>query len=107
MLMTITLSDFRTEWAKSSRYQSFSYEGLEILFDFLEETTPDYDLDIVELDSTYAESSLEDLINDYGYALDKDEEDGEPTLEDFLELLENKTTVCGVTSDDKVVYIQF
>jgi hypothetical protein len=55
MIKTVSLHDFRTEWAlNQSRGTSFSYEGLEILYDFLEEVEPDHDLDIVALDCTYA-----------------------------------------------------
>jgi hypothetical protein len=104
--MTINLSDFRTEWAKSSRAKSFSYEGLEILFDFLEEVEPDHDLDIVALDSAYAESNLEDLIRDYGYAMDEEDEEG-LTLEAFAEYIERESTVLGTTSHGTIVYLQF
>ena len=104
MLMTINLSDFRTAWAKSSRYQSFSYEGLEILFDFLEEVEPDHDLDLVVLDSAYAESDLDDLIRDYGYAMDEEEE---MTLEAFAEYIGRESTVLGITSQGTIVYLQF
>ena len=106
MLMTINLSDFRTEWAKSSRAESFSYEGLEILFDFLEEVEPDHDLDIVALDCAYAESNLEDLIRDYGYAMDAEEEE-ELTLEAFANYIGRESTVLGITPQGTIVYVQF
>ena len=106
MLMTINLSDFRTEWAKSSRAESFSYEGLEILFDFLEEVEPDHDLDIVALDSAYAESDLEDLIRDYGYAMDEEDEE-ELTLDNFADYIGRESTVLGITSHGTIVYLQF
>lgn len=106
MLMTINLSDFRTEWAKSSRAESFSYEGLEILYDFLEEVEPDHDLDIVALDSAYAESDLEDLIRDYGYAMDEEDEE-ELTLDNFKDYIERESTVLGTTSHGTIIYLQF
>ena len=106
MLMTINLSDFRTEWARSSRAESFSYEGLEILFDFLEEVEPDHDLDLVALDSAYAESNLEDLIRDYGYAMDEEDEE-ELTLDNFADYIGRESTVLGTTSHGTIVYLQF
>lgn len=107
MIKTVSLHDFRTEWALSqSRGKSFSYEGLEILYDFLEEVEPDHDLDIVALDCAYAESDLEDLIRDYGYALDAEPEE-ELTLEDFKDYIERESTVLGTTSQGTIVYVQF
>jgi hypothetical protein len=107
MIKTVSLHDFRTEWALSqSRGTSFSYEGLEILYDFLEEVEPDHDLDIVALDSAYAESDLEDLIRDYGYAMDEEDEE-ELTLENFADYIGRESTVLGITSHGTIVYLQF
>jgi hypothetical protein len=107
MIMTLSLSDFRTEWARSDRKNSFSYEGLEVLFDFLEETHPNYDLDIVELDSAYTEATPEEIAKDYSYTLDIDGLDDEELFKTVLEFLENKTTVAGITEQGTILYMEF
>jgi hypothetical protein len=58
----------------------------------------------VVLDSAYAESDLDDLIRDYGYAMDEEEE---MTLEAFAEYIGRESTVLGITSQGTIVYLQF
>ena len=65
MKQTISLHDFRQAF-QSIRPDSFSYEGLEALYDFLEEVDPDYDLDVIALCCDFTEySSLEEFQADY------------------------------------------
>ena len=102
--MTLSLYDFRTEWARSTRKDSFSYDGLELLYDHLEETDPDYDLDIVELDSSWTEAGIEQILNDYDLDLNPKIENA---LEQALEALNDKTIALGITSEDTIVFLEF
>jgi len=104
MKMTLSLYDFRTEWARSSRKNSFSYNGLELLYDHLEETDPDYDLDIVELDSSWTEAGIDQILNDYDLDIDSKIENA---LERALEALNDKTIALGITSEDTIVFLEF
>ena len=104
MKMTLSLYDFRTEWARSSRKNSFSYNGLELLYDHLEETDPDYDLDIVELDSSWTEAGIDQILNDYDLDLNPKIENA---LERALEALNDKTIALGITSEDTIVFLEF
>jgi len=104
MKMTLSLYDFRTEWARSSRKDSFSYNGLELLYDHLEETDPDYDLDIVELDSSWTEAGIDQILNDYDLGIDSKIENA---LERALEALNDKTIALGITSEDTIVFLEF
>ena len=104
MKMTLSLYDFRTEWARSSRKDSFSYNGLELLYDHLEETDPDYDLDIVELDSSWTEAGIDQILNDYDLDLNPKIENA---LERALEALNDKTIALGITSEDTIVFLEF
>jgi len=104
MKMTLSLYDFRTEWARSSRKNSFSYNGLELLYDHLEETDPDYDLDIVELDSSWTEAGIDQILNDYDLGIDSKIENA---LERALEALNDKTIALGITSEDTIVFLEF
>ena len=104
MKMTLSLYDFRTEWARSSRKDSFSYNGLELLYDHLEETDPDYDLDIVELDSSWTEAGIDQILNDYDLGIDSKIENAS---ERALEALNDKTIALGITSEDTIVFLEF
>lgn len=121
MINTISLSDFRTAWANSSRSESFSYEGLEVLYNFLEEVDPDFDLDIVALDCDFVEASILDVAKDYSILDDveietsKDIIDGEivitiddmnQVLLDIKEDLNSKTMVLTV-DDNTIIYQNF
>jgi hypothetical protein len=106
MIQTLSEHDFRQAWKNSGRENSFSYEALGLLFEMLEELSPDWELDIIALDCEYAESTLEEIISDYGYAL-ADNEEEEPTLDEVLEYLQENTLVCGTTPQGTIVYAQF
>lgn len=107
MIQTLSEHDFRQAWANSPRAESFSYEGLGLLFETLEQLFPDYELDIVELDCEYAESTIEELINDYGYAMDLEEVEEDDLPAQVLDYLEANTLVCGTTPQGTIVYSQF
>lgn len=66
MIKTLTFNDFVDEFARAGRKDSFTYKGKRLLFDYLEETDPDYDLDVVELDCEYTEYYIDDLLEEYG-----------------------------------------
>jgi len=106
MIKTLSLYDFRNEWANSSRKDSFSYEGLEVLFDYLEERDPTYDLDIVELDSAYSEATPEEISQDYDI-------DGAEGLEDeeladaVMDYLRDTGAFVGATDQGTFIYQEF
>lgn len=106
MIQTLSVNDFRDAWANSSRKDSFSYEGLEIIYDYLEEISPDYELDIIGLDCELAEDSPESIREQYDIDGAEDLEDEE--LADLVrEFLNDETTVLGETRDGAFVYVQF
>lgn len=105
MIQTLSEHDFRQAWANSERANSFSYEGLGLLFETLEQLSPDYELDIVELDCEYSEDTIEEIIRSYG--IDCDDIEDDELDEHVLEYLNDHTLVCGQTSDGTIVYAQF
>lgn len=104
MIKTLSLYDFRNEWANSSRKNSFSYEGLGLLFDHLEETDPQYDLDIVELDSSFTEATPDEIAQDYDIDGLEDAADDEEREQVIMDFLENSTTVVGKTDKGTIVF---
>lgn len=87
---TITLSMFRDYFLRSDTYKNnFSYEGLEALYNYLEEYSEDIgeniELDIVAFSCDYSEyNSIEEFQEDYGEEY--------KTIED----IEERTTVIKI-----------
>jgi len=96
MIQTINVSDFRDAFRACGRKDQFSYEGLGILFDYLEEIEPDFDLDVIALCCDYSEDSPEDIAEAYGIDLpeDQDEIEHKEIVRDYLD---NHTSVVGET----------
>ena len=101
---------FREAFRLAGRMDHFSYEGLEVLFDYLdnlsEDTGETIELDVVALCCEYSEDSFEDIAANY--RIDLTGRDGE-TIEDeeeikriVLDYLNNNTVVCGVTGTTAV-----
>jgi hypothetical protein len=83
--------------------ENFSYTGLQILFDYIEEleesTGEEIELDVIALCCDYEESCYEDVRT--AYELDEDASD-----EEIQEYLENRTSFCGEKSG-VIVYQSF
>ena len=103
-------SQFRDEFHRAGRKDQFSYEGLGLLFDYLEEIDPDYDLDVIALCCDYSEECAEDIARNYSIDLnDADPEDNDydaqcrAIVRDYLE---DHTSVVGETATG-FIYAQF
>jgi len=108
MIQTINLRDFRNAFQAAGRGEQFTYEGLEVLFDYLEQleydTGSSIDLDVIGLCCDYAESTPEEIARDYD--IDLEGIDLANAFKPVLEYLEEATSVCGMT-DDTIIYLQF
>jgi len=103
MYQTINLYQFRDAFQRMDR-KNFSYEGLEVLFDFFEEVE-DYELDVVAICCNYTEDTPEVIAQAHGIVL-TDEENEEKIKEDVLEYLEANTCVVGLTANT-IIYEHF
>jgi len=66
MYQTITKSDFRNAFVTMDRQNQFSYEGLGVLYDYLDEIGYG-NLDVIELCCDFTEyKSVKDFQEDYG-----------------------------------------
>jgi hypothetical protein len=108
MIQTINLYDFRDAFKRYGRGEQFSYEGLELIFDYIEEyedsTSEQVELDVVALCCEWCEQSPEDIAIAYNLEIGVS---GENTLQTVLEYLHDETQVAGVTDAGTVVYVQF
>jgi hypothetical protein len=94
-------SQFRDAFRAMGRHDQFSYEGLALLFDYLEELDPDMELDVVAICCDYSEDSPEGVIEAYGIEYD----DTDPgALEAATAYLEANSTIVGTTSTGSIVY---
>jgi hypothetical protein len=108
MIQTINLYDFRDAFKRYGRGEQFSYEGLELIFDYIEEyedsTGEQVELDVVALCCEWCEQTPEDIAIAYNLEIGVSEEN---TLQTVLEYLHDETQVAGVTDAGTVVYVQF
>ena len=111
IVQTVNLYQFRNAFREMNRNSNFSYEGLEVLFDYLdnlsEDTGEPIELDVVALCCDYYESSIQELIDNYNIDMSEvDEDDPDSIIEVVREYLEDNTSVCGEVSDG-FVYAAF
>lgn len=90
---------FREAFRLAGRMDQFSYEGLEVLFDYLdnlsEDTGETIELDPVALCCEYYEYSIKEIIDQYNIDTSYIEGDEDEIKEMVKEYLEYKTSVCG------------
>ena len=112
MKQTVNLNAFRDAFYRMGRKDQFSYEGLEVLFNYLEELEQDIgeetELDVIALCCDYAESTIDDLISDYAIDISDCDPDDDEAIEDtVMEYMGQNTAVCGETADGSIVYAEF
>jgi hypothetical protein len=92
-----TSSQFRDHFAAMGRNYHFSYEAMNLLYEFLEENIEGYELDVIALCCEYAEDTLENIAMSLGVPVDSD----------VVDYLEQHTQVIGVTAAGTILYAQF
>lgn len=102
IVMTIDKHDFKRQFEAHNRIDQLSYDGLKVLFDYLEELSEDtgepVELDVVALCCEYYESSIEELIDNYNIDVSDAEGDEDEIQAIVEEYLQENTTVCGEVS---------
>lgn len=99
------LSDFRDAFRQCGRQDQFSYEALELLFDYFEELEDsmgqEIELDPIAICCDYSEDSPADILKNYLF-------DGAPDdADDVADWLAERTSVVGTTKAGDIVYLQF
>ena len=102
LVMTLDKYSFADAFKRHNRQDQFSYEGLEVLFDYLEEcsdsTGEPVELDVVALCCDYYESTIEEIIEQCRIDVsdaDGDEDEIKAIVEEYLQ---DNTSVCGDVS---------
>jgi hypothetical protein len=89
MKTTVYLNEFR-DYFNQVRPNNFSYEGLGILFEYLEQyeedTGEEIELDVIALCCDFSEEDFSDIAKSYDIELDEeaDEEDQMQAVADYL-----------------------
>ena len=102
--MKITVNhvgQFRDAFHAAGREEKFSYEALELLFDYLEECDPDMELNVIAICCDYTESTPDEVIDAYSIEYDEDEPEDEDAAIAFLE---RHTSIVGTTASGSIVY---
>jgi hypothetical protein len=106
MKTTLSVYDFRDAFIRANRKEQFSYDALGLIYDWLEDNYPDYELDVVGLCCELSEDYCDDIAANY--SIDVSEcIDEVTTVETVMNYLQDKTTVIGTTDSGTIVYVQF
>jgi hypothetical protein len=108
MKQTIGLSQF-TDAFMAIRPNNFSYEGLSMLFDWIEQQESDtgeqQELDVIALCCDFTESTYDEVVKDYTLAEGEDL-NPEDIPQAVIDYLNDETVVIGYT-DDTIIYLNF
>lgn len=106
----ISQYDFRRAF-QECRPDNFSYDGLKVLFEYLEEyemdTGDELELDVIGICCDFAEASWQTIAADYDSSIELDinENDDEQKVQ-VLDFLADQRALVGET-DNSIVYRQF
>jgi len=104
MKTTVYFSEF-CDYFHKIRPDNFSYQGLRVLFDYLEDIDSDFELDVIGLCCDFSESDYQTIANDYSIELDA-EMDQDYQKQQVIEHLEGEGAYLG-DSINGIVYRQF
>jgi hypothetical protein len=96
---------FRDRFEALGRKDQFSYDALDLLFDYLEECDPDMELDVIAICCEYAEDTPWRIAQSYNIYVDAlTPEDTEAVTTIVLAYLNDHTSVVGTTPAGTIVY---
>jgi len=98
-------SQFRDAFRQADRKDQFSYEALNMLYEYFEDCDPDMELDVIAICCDYSEDTPEGIANNY-WSVDDLTQDEEELRDQVREYLEANTTLIGETSTG-FVYLAF
>lgn len=111
MKTSINFSQLCDAFRAADRDENFSYKGKRALYYFLEEmadqTGEEYELDVIALCCEFAESTVEELINDYSIDVSEAEGDEEEIKTIIEEYLQENTMLVSKLDNGSFVYAQF
>lgn len=107
MFKKIDVYAFRDEFKSMGRADQFTYDGLQVLFDYLEELEfcgDPYELDVIALCCDFAEGTPQDIAE--SYSIDIEGLDDDESMQAVTDYLSDESLIIGST-DTTIVYQQF
>jgi hypothetical protein len=108
MKTIVYFAEFR-DYSHEIRPDNFSYQGLRILFDYLEEMEnscgEESELDVIGLCCEFSEASWEAIASDYSIEIDETENEDEQKVQ-VLDFLADQGALVGET-DHSIIYRNF
>jgi len=108
MKTTVYFSEF-CDYFRKIRPDNFSYQGLRILFDYIEEIDDscgiESELDVIGLCCDFAEATWQVIASDYSIEIDETENEEEQKVQ-VLDFLADQGTLVGET-DHSIIYRNF
>lgn len=95
----ITLHAFRDAFDRMGRGSQFTFDGLEVIFDYLASFDDDVELDVIAICCDFAEDTLDDLRQSLDMHEDAD-------VNQLACELTSHTVVIGTTADT-IVYVAY
>ena len=94
-----SVSQFRDAFRDAGRKDQFTYEGLQAIYDMLEDCYSDasYELDVIAICCDFAEYTPDELMKEYSEQADVD------NLEALVKYLNNHTMVLEVSGGNFII----
>jgi hypothetical protein len=109
MIKTISIYDFRDAFKAAGRGAQFSYDGLEVIFDYIESYESDageqVELYVIAICCEWAEDNYASVAEQYDIDIEGLDEDD--AIAAVLEHLEENTAHAMATDAGNIVYVQF
>ena len=109
MKQSVNFSAFVDAFHAFDRYENFGYDGLRIIFDYLEEyeedTGEELELDVIAICCDYNMMDIATIASEY--RIDIEGMDDEEKHDAVIEYLNDNTSVVGETDDGQVVFAAF
>lgn len=103
MKQTVNNSQFHDAFHSMGRGNQFSYDGLERIYEYLEQLDEDYELDVIALCCDFVEMTMNEVIDAYSVDIDYDGD----VYQQVTDYISNHSTLIGDTADGNFVFAQF
>ena len=110
MIQTVNNSAFHDAFNRMDRGNQFSYEALNLIYEYMEsiesDTGEQIELDVIAICCEYSEQTWQEIAESYDIDL-SDWETDEDKQQAVIDYINDHSMYIGVTDDGSIVYEQF
>ena len=110
MIQTVNNSQFHDAFNRMDRGSQFSYEALNLIYEYMEsiesDTGEQIELDVIAICCEYSEQPWQEIAESYDIDL-SDWETDEDKQQAVIDYINDHSMYIGVTDDGSIVYQQF